>query len=362
MSTKNSKKTLCVISVITITSLILIVPIGNSYCQAALEPIAELVLRTTGGGVRPDYGLYIAQYLREIDIEVVVKVQEWSNFDDIFVSSDFDLAIASYDFPHDYPEPEIFFSEYGGKNYCKLNSSIPYVNESESLLRELNYITDPLELQEVLYEWQQLVMDLVVPIHPLFAPRYYDGYWANLKNVKQPWDLSDNLPYIYFDGLHENQNSTDEFNVASFQWGNLNPLKENDEAEELVISLLSEPLITMNESSWPTKFGVISNWEKVNNSCYSLYVRENMFWNPSFNITMRDQHSSPLDPFNTSELLIGMQGEYSNGTNQKVTREDVAFTLLALSNPIISKGAENYAWLKKIVFDPLDDQKLTVVF
>ncbi|MHA1199989.1 MAG: ABC transporter substrate-binding protein [Candidatus Heimdallarchaeaceae archaeon] len=362
MSTKNSKRIRSVISIVTITSLILIAPIGNSYCQAALEPIADLVLRTTGGGVLPDYGLYIAQYLREIDIDVEVKVEEWLTFYDTLLLSDFDLAITSLVYPHYYPELEIYFSEDGGFNLCNLNSNIPFINESETLLRESNYISDPLYLQEVIYEFQQLMMDKIVPIYPLFAPKNYNAHWGNLKNIKYPWDLSDNLPYIYFDGLHENQNSADEFNIANFQWGNLNPLKENDEAEELVISLISNPIITLNESALPTKFGIISNWEKVNNSCYSLYIREDIFWNPSFNITMRDQYSYPLDPSNTSALLIGLGGEYSNGTNQRVTREDVVFTLLALSNPEISEDANDYAWLKRIIFDPLDDQKLTVVF
>lgn len=95
MSTKNSKRIRSVISIVTITSLILIAPIGNSYCQAALEPIADLVLRTTGGGVLPDYGLYIAQYLGEIDIDVEVKVEEWLTFYDTLLLSDFDLAITS---------------------------------------------------------------------------------------------------------------------------------------------------------------------------------------------------------------------------------------------------------------------------
>lgn len=39
---------------------------NNTY--AGVQPIANLVCKTNGGGVRPDYCLYIAQYLRDIGI------------------------------------------------------------------------------------------------------------------------------------------------------------------------------------------------------------------------------------------------------------------------------------------------------
>ena len=46
--------------------------------RAAIEPLANLVFKTNGGGVRADYGLFIAQYLRDIGVELEVKIEEWS--------------------------------------------------------------------------------------------------------------------------------------------------------------------------------------------------------------------------------------------------------------------------------------------
>ena len=44
------------------------------------DPDIPLILKTNGGGVSPDICLYFAQYLRELGIEVTIKVEEWTVF------------------------------------------------------------------------------------------------------------------------------------------------------------------------------------------------------------------------------------------------------------------------------------------
>ncbi len=72
------KKTL--IAILIVSSFLVMSAFKSTTVVQGAEPIANLVFKTNGGGVRPDYGLFIAQYLRDIGIEVEVKVEECSIF------------------------------------------------------------------------------------------------------------------------------------------------------------------------------------------------------------------------------------------------------------------------------------------
>ncbi|GAH35873.1 unnamed protein product, partial [marine sediment metagenome] len=71
-------KKVMLFTVIILSSLAVMSVYNANSTYAGVQPIANLVCKTNGGGVRPDYCLYIAQYLREIGIEIEVKVEEWT--------------------------------------------------------------------------------------------------------------------------------------------------------------------------------------------------------------------------------------------------------------------------------------------
>ena len=76
MASRHLRYTVFLLSVLFLTTPFISVHFSNGD----VEPIAYLVLKTNGGGVFPDYGLYIAEHLREIGIEVVVKIEEWIQY------------------------------------------------------------------------------------------------------------------------------------------------------------------------------------------------------------------------------------------------------------------------------------------
>ena len=67
------------------------------YCSAisndvTAEPLADLIIKTNGGGIRPDYITYVANYLNNLNINVTVVIEEWVVFvGSLLITYDFDM-------------------------------------------------------------------------------------------------------------------------------------------------------------------------------------------------------------------------------------------------------------------------------
>ncbi|MHA1347838.1 MAG: ABC transporter substrate-binding protein, partial [Candidatus Heimdallarchaeaceae archaeon] len=127
-----------------------------------------------------------------------------------------------------------------------------------------------------------------------------------------------------------------------------------DKSDQLISSLISEPIVVNSPDLAPLTTGIVHNWEQISDTHYKFYLRDNIFWNPSFNITTRTSSSEDLDPTNTSSLMIGLKGEFSNGTNQQLTANDAVFSFLAYSNPSISDHSLHFEWLSECYVDQTD--------
>ncbi len=345
------------IAISVVFYLILTFSVINVAGEDTVEPFFNLVIRTTGGGVYPDYGLFIAQYLREIGIELEVKVQEWS-FPMVVVDPNynpqFDFYMASFS---DLQSQDMrdYYTENGKLNIFNLNRSIPYQNESEAMQNEAITSDDLEERQQLYYDWQILFMDQILPLLPLFSSRQYLATWANTLGFDSRWDLADSLPYMEFDGLHEGQESLTAFNVADANWRDLNLLTTDDTSSSFMYSLIAEPIVGWSPDLAPLKTSLVSDWKQIDESHYAFTMRDNLYWNPSFNITGRNASSDPLDP-TINLLLTGLKnGEVSNGINQQVTAKDAVFTYLAWGNPIVSENPSYNNWISNIYVDQADD-------
>ena len=183
-----------------IVPIMLILVISMQLCSSMYNvpsryPIAELVLKTTGGGVRPDYGLYIAEYLRDINLEVQVKVEEWTVFVGCLLQThDYDMGIVGLSGGGASPDMRDIYSEEGYMNIFGLDKNMPYGNLSEIMQEEGMNIMDLETRQQHYNNWQNLMMDKIVPMLPLFAPQSYVGTWSNLKGYDAKWGLVNSLP------------------------------------------------------------------------------------------------------------------------------------------------------------------------
>ena len=323
--------------------------------DAQLNQRVTLILKTSGGGVRPDYGLFISNYLEELNIDVIVKVEEWPVFIHTLIEThDFDLVIIGLSGGGASPDMYAVYGENGTLNMFGLDTNMPYGNDSENMMIEGVTITD-LELrQQHYYEWQQLMMNKLVPMLPLYTPQTYVATWSNTNGYDARWGIIDSLPYLEFNGLHYRQNSMSEFRLADANWRDLNPLQSEDTSSAFVFNLLSEPIVGWSPDLTPLKTSLVENWEQIDEYHYKFTMRSNIFWNPSYNITERSAASLPLDTL-TTPLMTGLKsGEVSYGNNQQVTGKDAVFSYLAYANPLVSEDTSYHEWISKCYVDPIN--------
>ncbi|MBY8999732.1 MAG: hypothetical protein KGD64_02350 [Candidatus Heimdallarchaeota archaeon] len=343
-------------TLLILSSLLTMSVFNASNSQAAVEPLANLVFKTNGGGVRPDYGLYIAQYLREIGIEVEVKVEEWTVFvGTLILTRDFDLGIVGLSGGGSSPDMFDVYGEAGSLNMFGIDKIMPYGNDSENMQIEGVTIVDLDQRQQHYYDWQQLVMDKIVPMLPLFAPRSYVATWANTLGYDGRWGIIDSLPYIEYDGYHEGQDLLTEFSVADAGWRDLNPLQTDDTSSSFIFGLMAESIVGWSPDLAPLKTSLVTDWEQIDEFHFKFTMRDEVYWNPSYNVTGRTASSDPLDPA-TTPLMVGLKdGEVSDGENQKVTGKDAVFTYMAWANAIVSESPSYHNWIKNCYVDPVDE-------
>ncbi|MBY9001874.1 MAG: hypothetical protein KGD64_13225, partial [Candidatus Heimdallarchaeota archaeon] len=330
----------------------------NVISRETAEPFFNLVLIPyEGGGVRSDYGLYIAQYLREIGIEAEVPIDDtwiWPIIVNPYTSDDFDLTLTSIPNikTHDLRS---FYTEDGSLNIFRLNRSIPFQNESETMQNEAVSMSDLEERQQLYYDWQILMMDQILPLLPLFSSKTYEAIWANTNGFEACWGLIDSLPYIEYDGYHDGQESLTEFNVADANWRDLNPLQDDNPASIFLSKLMSESIVGWSPDFVPIKTSLVTDWKMIDEFHYTFTMRDDVYWNPSFNVTGRISSSIPLDVA-TTPLMAGLKNnEVSIGTNLRVKAKDAVFTYLAWANPIVSECSTDFNWISSVYVDPVDD-------
>ena len=346
-----------IIFALFILSSLIVMSAFNTNTIAQQEPIANLTFKTNGGGVRPDYGLYIAQYLRDIGIEVEVKVEEWVVFlGTLFLTHNYDLGVVTLGGGGATPGARDVWMEAGSLNIFGLGPDLPYGNESE-IMQDLSVtLVDPIERQALLYDWQQLMMDKIIPILPLYSSRSYVGLWANTLGYESRWGVADSIPYMSYAGYHDGQDSLDEFNIADANWKELNPLFTDDTSSSFITGLMMEPIVQMNPDYAPLKTGLVYDWEQIDETHYQFWMMDDIWWNPSYNSTDRDANSVPLTDVPTGELMLGLKnGEYSDGTNQQVTAKDAVFTYVAWANDVVSESTSYHEWISDIYVDPVDE-------
>jgi ABC-type transport system substrate-binding protein len=349
------KKKTVFFTLLILSSLLAMSAFNAQTSQAAVEPLANLVFKTNGGGVRPDYGLYIAQYLREIGIEVEVKVEEWTVFiGTLLLTRDFDMGIVGLSGGGSTPDMFDCYGEAGSLNMFGIDTVMPYGNDSENYQIDGVTIVDLEQRQQHYYDWQQLMMDKIVPMLPLFAPRSYVATWANTEGYDGRWGIIDSLPYIEYDGLHEGQVSLTEFSIADANWRDLNPLQTDDTSSSFIYGLMAESIVGWSPDLAPLKTALVVDWEQIDEFHFKFTMRDNVFWNPSYNVTGRTASSDPLDPA-TTPLMEGLKaGEVSDGTNQQVMAKDAVFTYLAWANSIVSESPSYHKWISNCYVDATD--------
>ena len=363
-----------VLGSITFSTTLFLLP-GKDYT------IIRIVDKVGSGATMETYAHRIADSIEEVfdlqdywNVKVDVDVLEPISFQQVvFDEKNFDLAIVELNYTSTDPDLSFLFSENGAMNIFGTSPEgtspeLGYTEELERILVNATEATNISEYRDLertnrqfLGDWiQQLIMDKLLPFLPLFCPKIYEATWSNLNGYDSNWGIADSLPYMSFDGLHTGQTSISELRLFENAWKSFNPVHQVINTQDIVANLISETLVKFSPEGEPLKTGLIKEWTQINESHFQFRLRDNVYWNPSYDIKDRTESSSPLDPL-SSDLMIGLKGESSDGTNQQVTAKDTIFTLLVKGNPIVSDSSDEFSWVKDIWIDPIDNLSFHVV-
>jgi len=282
---ENSRKKLgLVLFVIILFSNICLSHLVNR--TQSIDPFFTLVFKTNGGGVRPDYGNFLKQHCARIGIEIDVVVLSWSDFfSDVILFKDFDICYFSFEDENAIdPDFSQVYSENGLYNLFGYSENMDWSNDylmgiNEWYLKNGVLFSDSNSQERVQHyrDWQQYLMDEILPIAPTYSPMEHIVYWSNLIGYNFSNGLKESWGKMSWSGTHEGQINDDEIVICNNPWINLNPLFSMDSASSEIINLVFDPLIMIdsNHVVWPH---LAQNYTFLNSTHLRISCREGIKW------------------------------------------------------------------------------------
>jgi ABC-type transport system substrate-binding protein len=154
------------------------------------EPLATLEL-IVYSDTHLKFGKEIAEQLALIGLEILVEQIEGEiEYELKLKTGNYDLAMVTFTETTTDPDLSHIYAPEGLYNYFGINTIIPYGNISKTLLDEGIFITNITEKQNHYYEWQEIIVDKIIPILPFFSltgrnedlPYSYDLLAFNLES------------------------------------------------------------------------------------------------------------------------------------------------------------------------------------
>ncbi|NHJ05689.1 MAG: hypothetical protein EAX90_12765, partial [Candidatus Heimdallarchaeota archaeon] len=273
----------------TFSLIITILILSQAFCFSPskgeeIEP-AFIIVAKAIEGLRAEYLYDLKEDLAAIGIYVDVIIQSQSDFaNDLIINFDFDMFYMGFIVPQ--TDPDMRGAYDGISNLYGYDTSIDYeaaygtglnvwymnqgvlINPPDSAERITHY-----------WNWEQHLMDKILPCLPTFSLKGYSANWENLngydfsEGIIQSWGKMD------WDGIHTGQASTNEIVIADEPWTELNPIYQNedDEASALITEARTDPLfyIDADKSVWPH---LAKDYIYYNNTHVRFELREGVKW------------------------------------------------------------------------------------
>ena len=272
----------------------------------AIDPFFTLVLKTSGGGVRPDYGNLLKQQLEAIGINVDVINQNWPSFvAELIAYHDYDIVYIALTGGGYDPDFTGVYDENGSLNLFGYHTSMDY-NETlgtglnEWYIREGTKILPPDSQKRIqhYWDWQQHLMDKILPCLPTFAPKAYTGYWANLQGYNATDGILQSWGKMSWDGSHLGQVNTSELVISDAAWSDLNPLFQDDTSSYFISSALMDSLVVYDSdlTIWPH---LATNWTHITDTQVRIKLREGIKWQTDPDNLFPDEYFDAEDVYFT---------------------------------------------------------------
>lgn len=300
---------------------------------SALEPYFTLVAKSNENNA--DYLLFLRKHLARIGIKVRCAVTLVPNFPELIAFKDFDIAYISLNPPINDPDFTGVYDENGSLNIFGYDTSMDYnetlgIGTNEWYIKKGMKILPPHSQERVrhYWQWQQYLMDKVLPCLPTITKKDLVIHWSNLKEYNFTEGILQSWGKMYWEDVHVGQESINEVVIANKPWVDLNPLFQKDSASAFISQAVLDPLVWFdaNCSAWPH---LVTHCHHLNATHLRLHLRQNVKWQ--------------ADP-------------ERNFTNEFFDAEDVYFTLYSYAK--LSNKKERYVWIEDMVI--LDNYTLDI--
>ncbi|MHA1354395.1 MAG: ABC transporter substrate-binding protein [Candidatus Heimdallarchaeota archaeon] len=338
MKVNKIKSTILISVIITIfiASAITVEPIQSD----AIKPFFTLVFKTNFGenGIRYDYGNFLIQQCARIGINVDLIVQGWPSFvGEIIAFRNFDICYVALSGRGADPDFTGIYNENGSLNLFGYHTDMDYDKKlgtgiNEWYMRQGRFIMPPDSEERIqhYWNWEQYLMDKILPCQPTFAPKAYTALWSNLNGYNISDGIMQSWGKMSWDGFHTGQVSTSEIVIADYPWFDLNPLFPSGTSSKFISSSTMDPLIWYDAdfSVWPH---LADSYTMINDTILEITARKGIKWG------------------NDPEGLF---------PNEYFDIEDVYFTLYAWK--YLSNQREDYDWIEDLVIIDKDTMRIYI--
>ncbi|NHK31203.1 MAG: hypothetical protein FK730_07620 [Asgard group archaeon] len=295
--------------------------------ESTFEPFFTLVAKTNVSINRYTILNFVKQHLGRIGIEVIPIEMEWGSFlTDLFTFHDFDLCFLDFFDGEADPDWSKVFGENGALNIWGYNTSIDWDEElgtgkNEWYLQQGKIIIPPDSEERIhhYWNWEQYMMDKILPLQPMFSPVNYITAWSNLQGYEDDKGLKASWGKLSWDSLHEGQKNSTEIIITGSSRNELNPLfRFSIIPKDSIPYLVFDSLITYDEdlNFYPH---LAQDWTFLNDTHLRMNLRQNIKW------------QTDLDGF--------FQNEYFDA-------DDVIFSFYAWKH--ISDMRGSFSWLENV--------------
>jgi len=297
--------------------------------NADFAPFIFLVAKTYENSYGIDYFNLIEQHLLRIGIGLEIVIESWPEYvADLMVYHNFDLCYLSSMPGGNGPDFSHFYSENGSINILGYDTSWDW-NESlgtglnEWYLQEGKKIFPPNSQERIehYWAWEQYLMSNLCLLYPLFSPKYFAAYYANLQGYQMTKNIYQNWGAISWEGTHQGQKDTTALVLyggaatPNLDYFNFYDYEINRNA---FFGAFLDPIIWIDKDQtiWPH---LAKSFTFINNSTIEIKTRDNIKW--------------AADPD-------------GNFTDEYFDARDIYFTLYCWQH--VSLDAQRWAWLSKM--------------
>ncbi|HUU78688.1 MAG TPA: ABC transporter substrate-binding protein [candidate division Zixibacteria bacterium] len=242
----------------------------------AVDPFFTLVFKTNGGGDRPDYGNFLKQHCARIGINVDVIVQDWPTFvGELIAFRDFDVCYVALTGGGTDPDFSGVYDENGSLNLFGYHTDMDD-GLNEWYIVQGNLIMNDSRVQHY-WDWEQYMMDKILPCQPTFAPKAYTAYWSDLTGYDIQKGIIQSWGQMWWDQTHQGQSSTDALVITDAAWSDFNPLFQDDTSSSFISGACLDTLIQYDPdlTVWPM---LARSYEFINDTHMRFVIRDGVTW------------------------------------------------------------------------------------